>query len=121
MEAFKTTQVGALFSEGELQTLRRLLARLDTPSTTASTTFFAHKEIHANASTSTASLPWIIDSGATDHMTSCSSFFLFLLYLLLFYRLFINKKSVEDIVNQLIFVYHASTNIKTTFLIKLSL
>jgi len=79
MEAFTTTQVGALFSEGELQTLRRLLARLDTLSTTApttaSTTFFAHKEIHANASTSTASLPWIIDSGATDHMTSCSSFF----------------------------------------------
>lgn len=82
MEALTTTQVGALFSEGELQTLRRLLARLDAPSTTAPTStsaastacdFFA--SVHASVFSASSSRPWIIDSGATDHMTGCSSFF----------------------------------------------
>ncbi|XP_058185569.1 receptor-like protein kinase FERONIA [Rhododendron vialii] len=56
----------------EIQALRRLLARLDTPSTIAPTSTAAFStSIPANAS----SFPWIIDSGATDHMTGRSSFF----------------------------------------------
>jgi hypothetical protein len=55
------------------------MTRLDSPSTTASTSttssHFAHSGIQAGAFTASSSLPWIIDSGATDHMTGCSSFF----------------------------------------------
>ena len=44
-----------------------------------------------------------------------------LLYFLLLPCPLINKESVKRIINQLVFIYYASTNIKTTLLIKLSL
>jgi hypothetical protein len=49
------------------------------------------------------------------------AFVLLLLYLLLLPRPFINEESVERIVNQLVFVYYASTGIKTTLLTELGL
>jgi hypothetical protein len=48
-------------------------------------------------------------------------FVLLLLYLLLLPRPFINEKSVERTVNQLVFVCHASTGIKTTLFTELGL
>ena len=47
------------------------------------------------------------------------AFVLLRLYLLLLPRPFINKESVERMVNQLVFVCHASTGMKTTHLIEL--
>ncbi|CAL5357812.1 unnamed protein product [Camellia sinensis] len=66
-------------SPDELHTLRRLMARLDSssalaPSSSASFNF-AHTGISASALSASSSSPWIIDSGATDHMTGTSSFF----------------------------------------------
>lgn len=74
MAEISKTGLASPLSQGELQTLKCLMARLDTSNPIASSTFFAYTGIQANASTM-SSAPWIIDSGATDHMTSCSSFF----------------------------------------------
>ncbi|CAL5418427.1 unnamed protein product [Camellia sinensis] len=66
-------------SQDELHTLRRLMARLDSPSTTVSSTSassnFANTGIPASALSTLSSPSWIIDSGATDHMTGASSLF----------------------------------------------
>ncbi|XP_058198383.1 uncharacterized protein LOC131313906 [Rhododendron vialii] len=70
------------FSQGEIQTLKRLMAQVDSPSTIASSStaaptssYFAHIGIPINAFTASSAIPWIIDSGASDHMTGCSSVF----------------------------------------------
>lgn len=42
---------------------------------TSTSSYFAHTGISANAFTVSSSIPWIIDSGASDHMTGCSSIF----------------------------------------------
>ncbi|GMP30810.1 hypothetical protein CsSME_00005303 [Camellia sinensis var. sinensis] len=65
-------------SQDELHTLRRLMARLDSssalaPSSSASSNF-ARTCIPASALSASSSSPWIIDSGATDHMMGTSSF-----------------------------------------------
>ena len=63
-------------SSSELDTLRRLMTRLDTPTTASSS--FAHSgnlATSVSAFTSQSRLPWIIDSGASDHMTGSSPVF----------------------------------------------
>ena len=70
-------------SQGELQAIRRLradssstVAPTSTPSTlTPASSYFAHSGIPSSAFTASSSTPWIIDSGASDHMTGCSSVF----------------------------------------------
>ncbi|GMP41060.1 hypothetical protein CsSME_00011283 [Camellia sinensis var. sinensis] len=66
-------------SQDELHTLRRLMARLDSPSTIVSSTSassnFANTGIPASALSTLSSPSWIIDSDATDHMTGASSLF----------------------------------------------
>ncbi|XP_057478277.1 uncharacterized protein LOC130792540 [Actinidia eriantha] len=71
--SISSEQVGS-FSQGEMQALRRLMAQADS-SPTITSTYFAHTSITANAFTASSSVPWIIDSGASDHMTGCSSVF----------------------------------------------
>ncbi|GKV53382.1 hypothetical protein SLEP1_g59913 [Rubroshorea leprosula] len=58
-------------SKEELESIRRLMAQLEGPTTTSTSTF-AHSGTSAsayNASLTSFSPSWIIDSGATDHMT----------------------------------------------------
>lgn len=64
-------------SKEELESIRRLMAQLEGPTTTSTSTF-AHSGTSAsayNASLTSFSPSWIIDSGATDHMTGMSSMF----------------------------------------------
>ena len=66
------------FSQGEMQALRRLMAQADSSPTiapTSTSSYFAHTGISANAFTVSSSISWIIDSGASDHLTGCSSIF----------------------------------------------
>ncbi|XP_058188017.1 uncharacterized protein LOC131304703 [Rhododendron vialii] len=70
------------FSQREMQALRRLMAQADSSSTIAPTStvaptasYFAHSGIPASAFTASSGIPWIIDSGASDHMTGCSFVF----------------------------------------------
>ena len=61
-------------SSSELETLRRLMTRLDT--STASSSFASgNLATSVSAFNSHTSLPWIIDSGASDHMTGSSPVF----------------------------------------------
>ncbi|GFS34959.1 hypothetical protein Acr_00g0036960 [Actinidia rufa] len=57
-----------------MQALRRLMVQANS-SPTITFTYFAHTGITANAFTASSSVPWIIDFGASDHMTGCSSIF----------------------------------------------
>ncbi|GMP24037.1 hypothetical protein CsSME_00001435 [Camellia sinensis var. sinensis] len=60
-------------------TLRHLMAQLDSSPTTAPSACafsnFAHTGIPASALSTSSSSPWIIDFGATNHMTGASSLF----------------------------------------------
>ncbi|GFZ14462.1 hypothetical protein Acr_24g0006520 [Actinidia rufa] len=63
-----------------MQALKRLMTQADssptiTSTSTSTSSYFAHTGISANAFTTSSSVPRIIDSGASDHMTSCSSIF----------------------------------------------
>ena len=60
----------------EMETLRHQMTRPDSPASVSS--FFAHSGNLANSVSafhSQSNLPWIIDSGASDHMTYSSSLF----------------------------------------------
>ncbi|GFY98612.1 hypothetical protein Acr_13g0000130 [Actinidia rufa] len=73
VNAVVVVEVGG-FSQGEMQALRRLMAQADSSPTitpTSTSSYFAHTDISANAFTVSSSVPWIIDSGASDHMTGC--------------------------------------------------
>jgi len=71
-----TTDIGGL-SKDEVESLRRLMSRLDTPATTASSSAFTGNLATAlNASATPPDDPWVIDSDASDHMTSMSPLFL---------------------------------------------
>ena len=71
------------FSPMEMQALRRVIAQADSPYVASSTSAtlpapssgFAHTGNPISAYTASSHIPWIIDSGATNHMTSCSSLF----------------------------------------------
>ena len=63
-------------SSSELDTLRRLMTRLDTPTTASSS--FSHSgnlATSVSAFTSQSNLSWIIDSRASDDMTGSSPVF----------------------------------------------
>lgn len=64
------------FSSAEMETLRRFMSRLDT-STGASSSFAHSGNIATSVSAfhSQSRIPWVIDSGASDHMTGVSSVF----------------------------------------------
>ncbi|GFY80877.1 hypothetical protein Acr_01g0006860 [Actinidia rufa] len=66
----------SIATNGRMQVLRRLMAHADSsPTITSTSYYFAHPGISANAFTASSSVSWIIDSDASDHMTSCSSIF----------------------------------------------
>ncbi|GFY96848.1 hypothetical protein Acr_11g0011540 [Actinidia rufa] len=77
---FTSSEQVGVFYQGEMQALKRLMAQADssptiTSTSTSTSSYFAHKGILVNAFTASSSVPWIIDSGASNHMTGCSSIF----------------------------------------------
>jgi len=70
-----TTDIGGL-SKDKVKALRRLISRLDTPATTASSSALTgNVATTLNASATPSDDSWVIDSGASDHMTSMSPLF----------------------------------------------
>lgn len=66
-----------ILSHEEVEAFRRFMSQLDQHPTT-STFSFAHSSIYVislNASLSTSPSSWVIDSGASHHITSMSSMF----------------------------------------------
>ncbi|KAJ7961715.1 Retrovirus-related Pol polyprotein from transposon TNT 1-94 [Quillaja saponaria] len=69
VESSPSTESSALNPE-EMQHLRRLMAKLDgCPSTSAASSHHASSHHALGTHSTTDSEPWIIDSGASDHMT----------------------------------------------------
>ena len=73
----KETYTSSGLSDGELQTLRHLMAKLESPCTPASTSTSSSNLASSgisysafNTSRTVSDDSWIIDSGASDHMTS---------------------------------------------------
>ncbi|KAJ7950679.1 Retrovirus-related Pol polyprotein from transposon TNT 1-94 [Quillaja saponaria] len=72
VESSPSTESSALNAE-EMQHLRRLMAKLDgCPSTSAASSHHAPSHHALGTHSTTDSEPWIIDSGASDHMTGTS-------------------------------------------------
>ncbi|KAJ7968090.1 Retrovirus-related Pol polyprotein from transposon TNT 1-94 [Quillaja saponaria] len=72
VESSPSTESSALNPE-EMQHLRRLMAKLDgCPSTSAASSHHAPSHHALGTHSTTDSEPWIIDSGASDHMTGTS-------------------------------------------------
>jgi hypothetical protein len=70
-----TRDIGGL-SKDEVEALHRLMSRLDTPTTAASSSVLIDNLATAlNASATPPNDPWVIDSGASDHMTGISPLF----------------------------------------------
>jgi hypothetical protein len=70
-----TTDMGGL-SKDEVEALCRLMSRLDTPTTASSSALTGNLAIALNAFATPSNDPWIIDFGASDHMTGMSLLFL---------------------------------------------
>jgi hypothetical protein len=65
-----------VLSKEEVEALRRLMSRLDTPATAASSsTLIGNLATALNASSTPPNDSWIIDFGASDHMTGMSPLF----------------------------------------------
>jgi hypothetical protein len=63
-------------NKDKVEVLRRLISRLDTPATAASSSALTGNVATAlNASATPSDDPWVIDSGASDHMTGMSPLF----------------------------------------------
>jgi hypothetical protein len=70
-----TTDIVGL-SKDEVEALRRLMSRLDTPATAASSSALTGNLATAlNAFATPPDDPWVIDSGASDHITCMSPIF----------------------------------------------
>jgi hypothetical protein len=70
-----TTNTGGL-SKDEVEALRRLMSRLDTLATAASSSaLIGNLATALNASATPPDDPWVIDSGASNHMTGMSPLF----------------------------------------------
>jgi hypothetical protein len=62
-------------SKDEVETLCRLMSQLDTPATAFSSTHTGNLPTALNASGTHSDDPWVIDFGASDHMTGMSPLF----------------------------------------------
>jgi hypothetical protein len=70
-----TTDIGGL-SKDKVEALRRLMSRLDTPATAASSfALIGNLATALNASATPPDDPRVIDSGASNHMTGTSPLF----------------------------------------------
>jgi hypothetical protein len=70
-----TTDIGEL-NKDKVEALHRLISRLDTPATAASSSALTGNVATAlNAFATPSNDPWVIDSGASDHMTGMSPLF----------------------------------------------
>jgi hypothetical protein len=70
------TDIGGL-SQEEVEALRRFMSRPDTPTTAASSSALTgNLATTLNAFATPPDDPWVIDFGASDHMTSMSPLFL---------------------------------------------
>jgi len=69
-----TIDMGGL-SKDEVEALRRLMSRLDTLATASSFALTGNLTTALNASATPSNDPWVIDSGAFDHMTGMSPLF----------------------------------------------
>jgi hypothetical protein len=70
---FPSTDTGGL-SKDKVETLRRLISRLDTPATASSFAHTRNLAIALNASATHSDYPWFIDFGASDHDYMCPLF-----------------------------------------------